>query len=59
MKGTSEATEPFLPYRDRIVYALAVVTVVMVFPFAVNNWRGCGGPMSPCTMRSAPDATAW
>jgi diguanylate cyclase (GGDEF)-like protein len=30
--------EPFLPYRDRVVYALAVATVVVVFPFAVNNF---------------------
>ena len=33
-----DATEPFLPYRDRIVYALAVVTLLVYLPFGVNNF---------------------
>jgi diguanylate cyclase (GGDEF)-like protein len=30
--------EPFLPYRDRIVNALAVVTLVVYLPFGINNF---------------------
>ena len=33
-----DATEPFLPYRDRIVYALAIVTLLVYLPFGINNF---------------------
>ena len=33
-----DPTEPFLPYRDRIVYALAVVTLLVYLPFGINNF---------------------
>lgn len=37
-RSSGEEHDAFLPYRDRIVYALASVSVVVFLPFSTNNF---------------------